>query len=87
MAHHKSAKKRIRQTLRRTEVNRDRVSSIRTFIKKVETAATAGDKKAAQEALRTAESAIMKGVSKGVLKLSTASRKVSRLSARVKALS
>lgn len=87
MAHHKSAKKRIRQTARRTEVNRDRVSSIRTFIKKVETAVSAGDKKAAQEALRTAESALMKGVSRGVFKISTASRKVSRLSARIKALS
>ena len=47
MANHKSAEKRIRQTLRRTEVNRARVSRIRTFVKKVETAIESGDKNAA----------------------------------------
>ena len=86
MAHHKSAKKRIRQTERRTDVNRSRMSRIRTFIKRVETAIEGGDKKAAQEALQQAQPEIMRGVSKGVLKIGTASRKVSRLSARVKAL-
>lgn len=87
MAHHKSAIKRIRQTERRAEVNRDRVSRIRTFIKKVEAAIGSGDQKSASEALRAAQPEIMRGVSKGVLKLGTASRKVSRLSARIKALS
>ncbi len=86
MAHHKSAQKRIRQTTRRTEINRARMSRIRTFIKRVEKAIGSGDQTAAKEALRQAEPEIMRGVSKGVLKLGTASRKVSRLSARVKAL-
>lgn len=86
MAHHKSAKKRIRQTETRTAVNRARVSRIRTFVKKVELAVAAGDKAAAQEALRAAEPELMSGVSKGVLHKNTASRKVSRLVARVKAL-
>ena len=81
-----SAKKRVRQTVRRTEVNRARVSRIRTFIKKVEVAITAGDKKAAQAALNTAEPEMMRGVTKGVLRRNTASRKVSRLSARIKVL-
>ena len=86
MAHHKSAQKRIRQTKRKTLVNRSRVSRIRTFIKRVETAIENGDKATAQEALKNAQPEIMRGVSKGVLKLNTASRKISRLSSRVKAL-
>ena len=86
MAHHISAQKRIRQTERRTLVNRSRISRIRTFIKRVEKAIESGDRNAAQQALREAQPEIMRGVSKGVLKLGTASRRVSRLSARVKAL-
>ena len=81
-----SAKKRVRQTARHTEVNRARVSRIRTFIKKVEVAIATGDKKAAQAALNAAEPEMMRGVTKGVLRRNTASRKVSRLSARIKAL-
>lgn len=87
MAHHKSAEKRIRQTERRTEVNRARVSRIRTFIKRVEKAIESGSYSDAQKALKDAQPEIMRGVTKGVIKLGTASRKVSRLSARVKALS
>ncbi len=86
MAQHKSAKKRIRQTERRTAVNRSRISRIRTFIKKVETAIAGGDQTAAQEALKNAQPEIMRGVSKGVLPKATASRKVSRLSQRIKSL-
>lgn len=86
MAHHKSAKKRIRQTETRTEVNRARVSRIRTFVKKVELALAAGDKAAAQEAFIAAEPVLMSGVTKGVIHKNTASRKVSRLAARVAAL-
>lgn len=86
MAHHKSAQKRIRQTARRTEVNGARRSRIRTFIKKVESAITAGNKTEAAEAFRAAEPEIMRGVSKGVVKKETASRKVSRLAQRIKAL-
>ena len=87
MAHHKSAKKRIRQTERRTDVNRSRMSRIRTFVKKVETAIASGNATDAKTALQTAQPEIMRGVTKGVLSLGTASRKVSRLAARVKALS
>jgi len=86
MAQHKSAKKRIRQTISRTDVNRSRTSRIRTFIKKVEAAIAGGNPVDAQAALKLAQPEIMRGVTKGVLHQSTASRKVSRLSARVKAL-
>ncbi|MBY0356021.1 MAG: 30S ribosomal protein S20 [Rickettsiales bacterium] len=86
MAHHKSAQKRIRQTERRTEVNGARRSRIRTFIKNVELAITAGNQQEATAAFKMAEPEIMRGVSKGVLKKETASRKVSRLSHRIKAL-
>ncbi len=86
MAHHTSAKKRIRQTERRTEVNRSRVSRIRTFVKKVETLIATGDKTAATAALRIAEPELMKGVQAGVLHRNTASRKVSRLAARISGL-
>jgi small subunit ribosomal protein S20 len=83
MAHHPSAKKRIRQTVRRTQINRVRTSRIRTFIKKVELAVASGDREAAQDALRAAEPEIRRGVNKGVLKLNTASRRISRLSRKV----
>lgn len=86
MAHHLSAKKRIRQTERRTEVNRARVSRIRTFVKKVELAIASGKKDEAFAALRAAEPEMMRGVTKGVLHKNTVARKVSRLSARVKSL-
>jgi small subunit ribosomal protein S20 len=86
MAHHKSAQKRIRQTTRRTEVNGARRSRIRTFIKKVESAILSGNKQEATEAFRAAEPEIMRGVSKGVVRKETASRKVSRLAQRIKAL-
>jgi len=86
MAQHKSAKKRIRQTARRTDVNRARLSKIRTSIKKVETAIASGDKKAAEAALRAAQPVIQGSARKSVLHRNTAARKVSRLAARVKAL-
>lgn len=86
MAHHKSAKKRIRQTESRTEVNRSRMSRIRTFVKKVETAIATGNATEAQAALKNAQPEIMRGVTKGVLSMGTASRKVSRLAQRVKSL-
>ena len=87
MANHKSAKKRIIRNAKRAEINGARIGRIRTFIKKVETAITAGDKAAADTALRDAQPEIMRGVSRGVMHKNTASRKMSRLSARVKALS
>ena len=87
MAHHISAKKRIRQTERRTAVNRARVSRIRTFIKKVETAIASGDKEAARAAFAAAEPEMQRGVTKGVIHKNTVSRKLSRLSASIKGLS
>jgi len=86
MANHKSAEKRIRQTARRTEINRNRVSRIRTFVKKVETAISSGNKAEAAEAFKAAQPELMRGASKGVLHRNTVSRKLSRLSARIKAL-
>jgi len=87
MAQHKSAKKRIRQTARRTAVNRARLSKIRTSIKKVETAIASGDKAAAAAALREAQPVIQGSARKSVLHRNTAARKVSRLAARIKSLS
>ena len=83
MAHHRSAKKRIRQTVKRTAINRARTSRIRTYIKKVEQALATGDHEAAASALRVAEPEIRRGVGKGVLKLNTASRRISRLARKV----
>jgi small subunit ribosomal protein S20 len=86
MANHSSAKKAIRQIATRTARNTDRISRIRTFVKKVETLIAAGNQKDALVALRDAESEIMRGVSCGTMHKNTAARKVSRLSKRVKAL-
>ncbi|WP_420346012.1 30S ribosomal protein S20 [Pelagibius sp.] len=86
MAHHKSAKKRIRRNARRTEINRRRVSRIRTYVKAVETAIASGDKEAAQTALREAQPEMQRGIRGGVLHKNTVARKLSRLSARVKAI-
>lgn len=87
MANHTSAKKCIRKAITRTEINKSRVSRIRTFIRKVEEAITAGVKDTAVTAIRQAEQEIMRGVRKGVIHQNTASRRVSRLVKRVKALS
>ncbi len=86
MANTKSAKKMVRKIARRTEVNKSRRSRLRTFVRKVEEAVATGDKKAATTALKAAEPEIMRGVTKGVLHKNTASRKVSRLAARVKGM-
>ena len=84
MAHHKSAKKRIRRNARRAEINRDRIGRVRSFVKKVELAIAGGDKEAAQTALRAAQPELHRGVTRGVLHRNTAARKLSRLNARVK---
>lgn len=86
MAHHKSAKTRIRRNETRRVINKDRNSKIKTAMKKVEEAIEAKDAKLAQEALRVAEVEITRGASKGIMHRNTASRKVSRLAKRVKAL-
>lgn len=86
MANSPQSKKRARQLVRRTEVNKARRSRIRTFLRTVEEAISGGDQKSAQEALKAAQPEIMRGVTKGVMHKNTASRKVSRLSARIKSL-
>ncbi|ARJ69693.1 30S ribosomal protein S20 [Paracoccus contaminans] len=87
MANTPQSKKRARQTERRTEVNKARRSRIRTFLRKVEEAIAGGDAAVAAEALRVAQPELMRGVTKGVVHKNTASRKMSRLASRVKALS
>ena len=86
MANHKSAKKRIIRNAKRASINGARIGRIRTFVKKVELAIESGDVAAAKAALRAAQPELHRGVSKGVLHKNTASRKVSRLAARIKAL-
>lgn len=86
MANTSQAKKRIRRNDRRAVVNGARVSRIRTFVKKVESALDSGVKNQAQAAMRLAEPELMRGVSKGVLHKNTASRKISRLTKRIAAL-
>jgi len=87
MANTSSAKKAIRKMARRTAVNRSRRSRIRTCVRKVEEAIASGDKTAAMAALSVAEPEIVRGAQKGILHKNTASRKVSRLSKRVQAIS
>jgi small subunit ribosomal protein S20 len=86
MANHASSKKRIRRNARKATVNGDRRGRIRTFIKKVELAITAGDAEQAEAAFKVAQPEIHRGVAKGVFHKKTASRKLSRLSSRIKAL-
>jgi small subunit ribosomal protein S20 len=86
MANTASAQKRIRQTVKRTARNQARKSRMRTFIKKVETAIAGGDKAVAAAALREAQPELQRASGKGVIHANTIARKISRLSARVKAL-
>ena len=86
MANTASARKRIRQTAKRTLRNHARKTRMRTFIKKVEAACASGDKAAAAEALKQAQPEMQRAVGKGVAHLNTVSRKLSRLSARIKAM-
>ena len=86
MANTPQAKKRIRRNGRRTEVNRSRLSRIRSFIKAVEGAIETGDKKVANEALTAMQPELDRGVSKGVMNKNMASRKLSRLNKKVAAL-
>jgi small subunit ribosomal protein S20 len=86
MANTPQAKKRIRRNQQRTEINGARMSRIRSFVKKVETAISGGDKSAAADALKAAQPELARGVARGVLHKNTASRKLSRLSKRVAAL-
>ena len=87
MAHHKSANKRVRRTRRRTDINKARRSRIRTGVRRVEAAIGSGDAALAKDALRAMQPVLMSGVGKGVVRRNAASRKLARLSARIKALS
>jgi small subunit ribosomal protein S20 len=87
MAQHASAKQRIRRNARRTEINKNRISRIRTFVKKVEVAIESGDREAATKEFRAAQPELHRGVTKGVLQRNTVNRRLSRLSARIKAMS
>ena len=86
MPHHKSAEKRLRQTETRTAINRARLSRVRTFVKKVESAIGSGNKEAAQSAFRDAQPELHRATTKGVLHKNTVARKLSRLAARINAL-
>lgn len=86
MANSASAKKRVRRNNKRAEINKSRVSRMRTFIKKVELALAAGDVKQAEESYKKVQPEIARGVSKGILHKNTAARKLSRMSANIKAL-
>jgi small subunit ribosomal protein S20 len=86
MPHHKSAEKRLRQTETRTIVNRARLSRVRTFVKKVETAIETGDKAVAQTAFQHAQPELHRATTKGVMHKNTVARKLSRLAARINAL-
>lgn len=87
MANTKSAKKAVRKIAHQTEVNKARRSRMRTFVRRVEEAIASGDQAAAQQALRDAQPEIMRSAQKRVLHKNTASRKVSRLSARIASMS
>ena len=86
MANTPQAEKRIRRNDRRAAINKARVSRIRTFVKKVESTIASGDPAAAAAALQAAQPEMMRGVAKGVFHKNTISRKISRLTKRMKAL-
>lgn len=86
MANHANTKKAHRQSLKKAERNKSRMSRIKTMIKKVLASVTAGSKKDAEANFKIAQSEIMRGVKKNILKMNTASRKVSRLSQKLKSL-
>ncbi len=87
MANTRSAKKMTRKIAKRTDINRARRSRMRTFVRKVEEALATGDAANAAAALKAAEPEVMRAAQKGIVHKNTASRKISRLATRVKALS
>ncbi len=87
MANTSSAKKAVRKIAARTRVNKARRSRMRTFVRKVEEAIASGNREDASAALRAAQPEIQRAASRGILHRNTASRKVSRLSARIKSMS
>jgi small subunit ribosomal protein S20 len=85
MANHKSSKIRIRRNARRAEINGARTSRIRTLVKKVELALASGDVATAEDAFKAARPEMQRGAARGIYHANTVSRKISRLSARIKA--
>lgn len=85
MANHVSAKKRAQQSAKQAKINSAGKNRIRTYVKKVEEAIAAGDTKAAEAALQAAQPVLQKGIGKGIIEKKAAARKISRLSARIKA--
>ena len=86
MANTRSAKKAVRKIERRTEVNKSRRTRMRTYVRRVEEAISSGDQKAAHEAFVKAQPEVMRAAQQNVLHKNTASRRLSRLSARIKAM-
>jgi small subunit ribosomal protein S20 len=86
MANTKSARKATRKIARRTDINQERRSRVRTYVRSVEEAIAAGDAKRASEALAAAEPVLMRAAQKGVIQRNAASRKVARLAKRVRKL-
>lgn len=86
MANTKSAKRATRVAARKTVINKNRTSRVRSTVRKVEEAISAGNRAAAEAALRAAEPELMRGAQKGVIHKNAASRKVSRLTARVRGI-
>lgn len=87
MANHASAKKRVRRNESFATINSARRSRIRTFIKKVELEILSGNATGAREALQSAQPELQRSVAKGIMHKNTVARKISRLSARIKAIS
>ncbi|GGD12613.1 30S ribosomal protein S20 [Aquisalinus flavus] len=87
MANTSSAKKMVRKIARRTVVQKSRRSRVRTFLRRVEEAIASGDQAKANEALQAAQPELQRAVTKGIFHKNMASRKISRLSGRIKALS
>jgi small subunit ribosomal protein S20 len=86
MANHKSALKRIRQNIKGAARNKGALSRVRTFLRKFDEALALGEKGAIGVAFQRAQSEIQRGCRKGILHANTASRKISRLSRRIKSL-
>ena len=86
MANTSSAKKATRVAGRRTIINKNRLSAVRTAVRKVEEAVTSGKKGDAEAALKAAARALARGAQKGVMHKNAASRKISRLTKRVKGM-
>ncbi len=86
MANTKSAKKATRSSARKAVVNKNRTSAVRSFVRKVEEAIASGKKADAEVALKAATPQLMRGAQKGIMHKNAASRKVSRLTQRVRAI-